>query len=385
LRLSARHVLVLSALLPIALFGLLLLLVAGTISGLSLGSPAPVEQLTVERLVLEPGVIVAHVRNTGPSDVTVAQVSVNDSIWPATASPSNSVPRLGTATVTLRYPWVEGEAYHLAFFTSGAVVFRASIPVAVQTPTADAGTLWRFGLIGVYVGLLPIAAGLLWLPALRQLGPSATLFLLAVTTGVLVVLGIDTLSEALAQSSRVPGPFQGEVLVGMGVVTTVLVLTAVGLRSEKPGEAPPPLRVAYQIAAGIGLHNLGEGLAIGAAYSVGEIALGAFLVIGFMLQNLTEGVAIVVPLVREQLRPWHLVALGVIAGAPAIVGTWLGAFTYASVLATLFLAIGAGAIFQVLWVLGQAIVPRARRAPGVAVAGVMVGMLLLYVTGVLVK
>ena len=68
------------------------------------------------------------------------------------------------------------------------------------------------------------------------------------------------------------------------------------------------------IAIGIGLHNLGEGLAIGSAYAIGELALGAFLVVGFAIHNTTEGFAIVAPLTRERPSLGRLLLLGVIAG-----------------------------------------------------------------------
>ena len=367
--------------LPIVLLIILIGLVMATISGLGLEAPAPVEELTVERFVLEPGVISAYVRNSGPTSLTIAQVSVNDSIWPATASPSNEIPRLGTATVTLRYPWVEGEAYEVAFFTTNALVFRGSIPVAFATPQPTLATLGRFTLIGVYVGVLPIAIGLLSLPALRRAGSRGMLFLLAFTVGVLVVLGIDTLGEAVEQAARVPGAFQGPLLVGIGALGTVLVLTSVGARGEKG------LRLAYLIALGIGLHNLGEGLAIGAAYSVGEFALGAFLIVGFILQNVTEGVALVAPILRDKVKLLHLVGLAALAGLPTIVGTWIGGFNASVTLATLFLAIGVGAIAQVLFEVSRLALRESERVsqPAVGLAGVVTGMLLLYATGLMLK
>ena len=67
---------------------------------------------------------------------------------------------------------------------------------------------------------------------------------------------------------------------------------------------------ALLIAIGIGLHNLGEGVAIGAAYAVGSLALGAFLVVGFALHNTTEGLAIVAPLARERVSLRRLALLG---------------------------------------------------------------------------
>jgi zinc transporter, ZIP family len=349
----------------------------------------PVEILTIERFVLEPGLITAHVRNSGPTELTIALASVNDSVWPAIASPSNVVPRLSTATVTLHYPWVQGEAYEVVFFTENALVFRKDIPVAFLTPRPTPAMLGSFTLIGLYVGVLPVALGLLWLPALKRAGPRIMLFLLALTAGVLAVLGIDTLAEALEQGAALPGPFQGLVLVAMGALGAVLGLAAITAAQQEldRDRAGRRLSIAYRIALGIGLHNLGEGLAIGAAYALGEIALGSFLVIGFIIQNITEGVAIIAPILRDRPRLVHLAAMGLLAGGPTILGTWIGGFTYSAVFATFFLALGVGAILQVLVEVGRLTVRETARlqAPLVSLAGVVVGMLLLYATGLLVK
>ena len=68
----------------------------------------------------------------------------------------------------------------------------------------------------------------------------------------------------------------------------------------RPGS--PGLVLALLVAVGIGLHNFGEGLAIGAAFALGEAALGTLLVIGFTLHNTTEGLAIVAPMAKERPR-----------------------------------------------------------------------------------
>jgi zinc transporter ZupT len=215
------------------------------------------------------------------------------------------------------------------------------------------------------------------------------LFLLALTAGVLAVLGIDTLAEALEQGAALPGPFQGMVLVAMGALGAALGLAAItaaqqGVDRDSAGRR---LSIAYGIALGIGLHNLGEGLAIGAAYALGEIALGSFLVIGFIIQNITEGVAIIAPILRDRPRLVHLAAMGLLAGGPTILGTWIGGFTYSAVFATFFLALGVGAILQVLVEVGRLTIRETARlqAPLISLAGVVVGMLLLYATGLLVK
>jgi zinc transporter ZupT len=273
--------------------------------------------------------------------------------------------------------------------TSAAVVIPVEVPVAFETPAPDEGTLLAFTLIGLYVGVIPVYLGMLWYPALRQLGRRAMTFLLALTAGLLVYLGIDASMEALEQATLVADPFQGAGLIGIGIVLTFLLLNALSQRQQALGvdERRRRLALATTIALGIGLHNLGEGLAIGAAYAIGEVALGAFLVIGFIIQNITEGLGIVIPVLRVRPSIGRLALLGLLAGVPAIVGTWIGGLTYSLPLAVLFLSIGAGAVFQVAWEIGKLMRADEAKAPAplLTFSGVAVGMLLLYVTGLIIK
>lgn len=372
---------------PVLLLAGVIYLFLQTNAGLTLRAPAPVESLTIERFILTRDGIIAYLRNTGPQELTIAQVIINDALWPAQATPSPTIPRLGRATVFLAYPWVEGEAYQIKFITTNSLAFSGEIPVAFETPKPAMGTLWGFTLIGVYVGIVPIFLGLLWFPALRHLGRRWMNFLLSLTAGLLIYLGFDATKEALDVADRVPGPFQGIGLIALGGVLTFLLLDALGRRQTALGrsESEQRLALAYMIALGIGLHNLGEGLAIGAAYSVGELALGTFLVIGFIIQNITEGLGIIAPILRDRPMLWHLGMLGLLGGAPAILGAWIGGFTYSPSLAALFLAIGAGAIFEVVYEITQLIVKDKSPSSWGNVVGVAVGMLIMYLTGLLVK
>jgi zinc transporter, ZIP family len=376
-------------LLPLVLLGALIALFATTSGGLHVAPAAPINKLDIERTVLTPAGFVLSVRNVGPEPVTLAQVAVNDAFWPASVEPGPELGRLDRATVHIPYPWVRGEAYEINLITSAAVVIPVEIPVAAETPTPDSGTLLTFSLIGLYVGVIPVFLGMFWYPALRQLGRRTMTFLLALTAGLLVYLGIDATMEALEQSALVAGPWQGAGLIGIGIVLTVMLLNAISQRQQAghADETSRRLALATTIALGMGLHNLGEGLAIGAAYAVGEVALGAFLVIGFIIQNITEGLGIVIPVLRTRPSLGRLALLGLLGGAPAIVGTWIGGLTYSLPLSVLFLAIGAGAVFQVAWEIGKLMRADEAKAPAplLAVGGVATGMLLLYVTGVLIK
>jgi zinc transporter ZupT len=180
------------------------------------------------------------------------------------------------------------------------------------------------------------------------------------------------------------GAFQGLSIVLLGVVGTPLIINALG-QSGKRGEGPDsPLRVSTLIAFAIGLHNLGEGLAIGAAYATGAIALGTFLVLGFLIHNTTEGLGIVAPLAGGRPGAGRLALLGLLAGGPTILGAWIGGFTYSPIWSTLFFAVGAGAVIQVVFVLGR----RFAKGPGfltpLNTAGLLLGLAIMYTTGLLV-
>ena len=225
--------------LPLIVLGGVIWLFLSTGGGLNLTAPAPVEALTVERTLLKPGTIELSVRNSGPQALQIAQVIVNDAVWPFTIS-ANPIPRLGTATLHLDYHWSQGEAYAVRMFSSNALPFDAVIPVAFETPTPNADSFLAFTLIGIYVGVIPVYLGLVWFPALRKLGRKAMIFLMALTAGVLVFLGLDTLAEALSQAAAVPGPFQGIGLIGIGVVGTFLLLEVISRRKVASAGAATP-------------------------------------------------------------------------------------------------------------------------------------------------
>ena len=376
-------------LIPIILLVGVIALFLSTGGGLDLQSAAPVEELTIERYMLERNEIELHVRNTGPEEINVAQVVVNEAIMPFTITPNTAIPRLGTALIHINYPWTYGEAYSVTAFTSNAIAFAVDIPVAFETPKPSAATFWGFTLIGLYVGVIPVFLGIFWFPALRTLGRRTMTFLMAATAGLLIFLGLDTLAEAFEFAAEIPGTFQGVGLIGIGAVATFLLLDAISKQQTDTSsdETQRRLSVALIIAVGIGFHNLGEGLAIGAAYNVGEIALGTFLVVGFIIQNITEGLGIIAPVLRDRPSFGRLALMGLIGGAPAIVGAWIGGFTPSPFLAVLFLAIGAGAIFEVIYEIAKLIQKDMQRdsMPMTVFSGVLTGMLLLWVTGLLIK
>ena len=377
------------ALLPLLL---LIALVAGflALDPLSFFSGAfpPLEDLAVQRVTFPaPGSIRLEVINGGPDPVTIAQLTVDDAYWQFTISPDNTLNRLESAVIDIPYPWVAGEPLPINLVTATGLTFPAAVDVAVQSPTTTARTLLAYALLGIYVGVIPVALGMLWYPFMRRVDRKWMNAILALTLGLLVFLFIDTLLEALELAAQAPGVFQGVPVVFFGVLLSLGVLLAVGRRA---GEQTPQ-RVAALIALGIGLHNLGEGLAIGAAFATGAAALGSFLVVGFTLHNITEGVGIVAPLTRVKRPPLRVfLLLALLAGGPAILGTWIGGLAFSPFLAALFLSIGAGAILQVMWEVSKLLGRDARAAGGSALTwlnfgGLAAGILIMYLTAFLVK
>jgi zinc transporter, ZIP family len=347
----------------------------------------PVEELTIERIRLpRHGVMEVRVVNGGPEPVTLAQVMVDDANWVHSVDGNRTIGRLENRIITIPYPWVEGEPHSDALVTSTGLTFTADVPVATLSPPVDARYLSTFALLGVYAGVIPVFIGLLWLPFVRSIERKWIDFFLCLTIGLLIFLGVSSLIEALETAAVVPSAFQGHALVLMGVLGTVLVLSAVGRWRSGARRERAPLYIAGLIALGIGLHNLGEGLAIGSSYATGEIALGTFLVIGFLLHNTTEGLGIVTPLADQRPSLGSLLLLGALAGVPTVFGAWFGAFTYSPAWTTLFLAVGAGAIAQVVYELWRLFARRSRGGLGtpLTATGVLLGLGIMYVTGLLV-
>src|SRR5215207_2588712 len=382
---------VLLGLVPLLGLGVLLAFIVLNGAGVDRTDRPPIEDLSVQRVALPTEYeFVLSVRNGGPEPVTLSQIVVNDAIWDFEAEPSSTIPRLGSATVTIPYSWVEGEAYEIVLITSNGTTFDAEVPVALLTPGFSADTFLRYALIGFYVGVVPVSLGLLWYPFLRRLGSSGMNFVLALTVGLLAFLVIDTLEEAIESATELPGVFSGIPLVILVVLLTLLGLLGVGRAFRRGREEASRLGTSYRIALGIGLHNLGEGLAIGAAFALGEAALGVFLVVGFTLHNITEGVGIAAPILRERPRLAHFLWLALLGGGPAILGTWIGGFAFSNLLAAVFLAVGAGAILQVIYEVTRLLLKDTGRSKSPALSapnlgGLLTGVAVMYATALLVS
>ena len=373
----------LAALLPLVLLGALIgVFIAFDAPGLERNG-IPVEDVAIERTELHPGEIQLTLQNDGPDAVRIVQAIVNDGFASFTQD-DDELGRLDRSQVTVAYPWIEGEAYEVKLLTSTGGTVDKSIDVAAETPEADAGFYGLMGLIGLYVGIIPIAVGMLWLPWMRQLDRRWLRFLLALTIGLLVFLGIDAALEGLDLGASGAESLGGGALMWLGAALAYLVLAGVDGWLSRRGSGGE--RVALLVAVGIGLHNLGEGLVIGSAYAIGSLALGAALVVGFAIHNTTEGLAIVAPVADRPPRVGRLAVLGLIAGAPAVLGAWIGASAFDPSLAAFMFGVGVGAIARVI----VQIAPQVRDSAGrllhpLAAAGLAAGLVLMYVTSLLIS
>ena len=383
---AARRPAWLLGLVPLALIALAVGLFA------ALGAPGlgerrgpPVEELAIERTVLKPGVIELGLRNDGPDPVTVAQVVVNDA-FAAFEGGDAAIGRLGAETLRIQHPWIEGEAYEVAVVTSTGATIAHEIPAAVETPGTDLSFFGLMALLGVYVGVIPVALGMLWLPWIRRIPPGWLRAVMALTVGLLAFLAIDATLEGLELAGEGSQAFGGAALVLIGAVIAFIALTGAGewLKGRRSGTSGGHL--ALLVAVGIGLHNLGEGVAIGSAYAAGALALGAFLVVGFALHNTTEGLAIVAPVARSRPTLGRLAVLGLVAGGPAVLGAWIGAAAFNASVAAFLFGFGAGAIVQVIVQLAPSLRDDEGRLlhPGAA-SGLLAGIALMFATGLLVS
>ncbi|WP_299912834.1 metal transporter [uncultured Paracoccus sp.] len=349
-------------------------------------SAPPVEALTVERTILDETGIRLLVRAGGSEPMVIAQVMVDDAFWTFAQDPAGPIARGDTAWLRIPYPWVLGEAHLINMLSNTGMTFEHEIAVALPTPQATAGQLRRQALVGAIVGLLPVALGLMFFPAMRGVGRSGMNFLMALTVGLLVFLLIDMTSEALELAAASAALFQGSAMVWLAALASFLLLMAIG----RWRGAPVGLALAFYIALGIGIHNFGEGLAIGAAFAAGSAGLGTFLVLGFALHNVTEGIGIAAPMLKIRPPLWAFAALVLLAGGPAILGMWMGSLAYAPQWTALALAIGAGAILQVIvevtsYLMRQNPDRQAALFSPAVVAGFLGGIAFMYATAALIK
>ncbi len=347
-------------------------------------SPPPADEFEVRKVSFSPGEIRVTVRNPQTDDLTIASVTVDDAIVAFSLDGPTTLGRLRSSTIVVPYSWVEGEPLTVGVTSSTGIETVREIAAAVETPTASARSVAGYAILGTLVGIVPVALGLLWVPSLRRVDARWLAAFMALTAGLLSFLAVEALSEAFELQAALPPSLGGPGLVLVGVAGSALGMTYLSSRLSRGGMTG--LALALLVAIGIGVHNLGEGLAIGTSFSLGELQLGSFLVIGFMVHNITEGLGIAAPAASERPSVVRLGALALVAGVPTILGAWMGGYASNEIMAALFFAIAAGAALQVVVEVGRWI---ARRSPGGlrsgwVIGGFLAGVLFMYATGVLV-
>jgi ZIP family zinc transporter len=347
-------------------------------------NPPPADEFDIRRVEFSPGEIRILVRNPQADDLTIANVNVDDAIIPYTVDGPTTLGRLRSSTIEVPFDWVEGDPITVGVTSSTGIETVEEFAAAIETPAPSVEGFFGYALIGVLVGVLPVALGLLWLPALRQASPAWLSAFMAFTGGLLAFLGVEALSEAFELQAVLPPGLGGSGLVLLGVALSFLGMTALATRLSG-GATATGFALALLVAIGIGVHNLGEGLAIGASFALGELQLGTFLIVGFMIHNVTEGLGIAAPVAKTRVTVLALAGLALIAGGPTVLGAWLGGYASSDVLAALFFAIAAGAAFQVVVEVGRYV---ARQAPGglrssYAIGGFLAGVAAMYLTGIL--
>lgn len=455
------------AVLPLIILAGMVYFLAGPYGQNLINGGTPLPEITIEKIEFHENQIVAYIRNTGHQEVTISQADVNDRIQSAAIEPSQTMPRLGEARVIIPFLWNPAEPYEIGITTSDGTRFSDTVEAAAQAPIPNINQVIVFAMLGIFVGVIPVLIGLTWYPFLRKITSNQYNFFLSLTAGLLVFLGIDAFLESNEIAiNNLAATFNGQMLIFVTILITFLGLYALSDYLSKrakgkdgqsskvnlkniPGSSPSiiekdvplstkataasestdtrshqkkqyasidyqqkmikPVLISLMIAIGIGLHNFGEGLAIGAAVLLGEIALSTFLIIGFTIHNTTEGLAIVAPLAKTgKLMIRRLVVMGLIAGLPTILGTWIGGFIYSPLASIIFLSVGAGAIFQVVFVLASWMLQSLRRSNThnvikekehstsitnpenisvnsnmAIVSGFIVGLLIMYLTGLL--
>ena len=377
------------ALVPIVLLALAVALVVSLgdrVVDLVGGSPPSADEFDVRRVDFREGEIRVLVRNPQRDDLTIAVATVDDAIVPYTLDGPATLGRLRSSTIVIPYLWVEDDPIAIGVTSSTGIQTTTEVAAARLTPEPDVHGFLGYGLIGVLVGVVPVALGLLWLPSLRRARPEWLALFMALTAGLLTFLGVEALFEALDLQATLPAAFGGPGLVLLGLAASALGMTFLSARLSRGKPGVTGLALALLVAIGIGVHNLGEGLAIGTSFATGELQLGGFLVIGFMVHNVTEGLGIAAPASRARVTFLWLAALALVAGGPAILGTWIGGYASSDLLTPLFFAFAAGAALQVVVEVGRYV---ARTAPGGlrsgwSIGGYLAGIAAMWATGLLI-
>ncbi|MDR4493816.1 MAG: ZIP family metal transporter [Nitrospirales bacterium] len=237
--------------------------------------------------------------------------------------------------------------------------------------------------LGVIAGVFPIYLGIvLALVIAKSLDRNLEGYLTGIATGVLVYLFFDLMHEAVEQTGAKDFlswvAFLGSLMVGY------IGLVLIEQRQQGRNRTEPSkLFLPYMIALGMGLHNLGEGLAIGAAYMQGAWVLGGLLIMGFALHNGTEGFAIIGSSGKSKPGLKDIIYMGLLAGLPTCLGTVISGFAVSPYFTIMFFALAAGSLLYVILSLTTIFYTASRRVQ--CSWGIFTGISLMFVTAMILQ
>lgn len=238
--------------------------------------------------------------------------------------------------------------------------------------------LWQLIGLGAIAGVFPIYLGIgLALVMLKKINRSWEGYFVGIATGVLVYLFFDLMHEAIeltgVQDLLSWVAFLGSLLLGY------VGLVAIEIQQQgRNRQEPSRLFLPYMIALGMGLHNLGEGLAIGASFTQGEWVLSGLLVFGFALHNGTEGFAIIGATGKTLPSVKDMLLMGMVAGVPTCVGTLVSGIAVSPYFTLMFYALAAGSLLYVIFSLVTIFYTATRRLQ--SACGVFSGITLMFIT-----
>jgi ZIP family zinc transporter len=235
--------------------------------------------------------------------------------------------------------------------------------------------------MGAVAGVIPVCLGIaVALLVARVLPRSWEGFFIGLANGVLVYLFFDLMHESVELTgARDMGSWV--VFLGSLLVSFVGLVFLEQRQQSRTRNASPPLSLPYMIALGMGLHNLGEGLSIGASYARGEWVLSGLLIIGFALHNGTEGFGIISAAGKAPITWKDAGLLGLIAGAPTCVGTLISGQEVSAYFSIACYTLAAGSLLYVVLALTNVGYTATRRLQ--AALGIFAGISLMFLTAML--
>jgi zinc transporter ZupT len=236
--------------------------------------------------------------------------------------------------------------------------------------------------LGLIAGLIPVYLGLIPLPFLKKLSPSHRGFLISFSLGILLFLFADVTGEAIEFAKKSP---TASLLLILGISLGILGPLVASLRRKTRSVSTQntndnAIFSSYMISVGIGLHNLGEGLALGAAFGAGQVGLTTLLLVGFTLHNGTEGLAISGPITETRVGFKEIIIMGLLAGFPTIIGSIVGTLIFSELLGALFFSLASGAILYVVLEIAKR-----PSQPKTLYAGILLGIIVMYLTDLLLN